>query len=332
MKNILDIIILTNNEELNLPRALKSVVPLGAKVWAVDSGSTDNTEKITEAHGGEFVRHLEYENQARQFNWALDHLPLKGEWILRLDADEWLTSELADEIKEALRNTKQYESTKGDATKYPDFIEDSRQSRSETVRKYEEGGEEINGFYIKRRVYFMGRWIRHGGYYPTWILRLFRRGKGRSEDRQMDEHIVVSEGRVERMRHDFVDENRKGLAAWTEKHNDFSTREARARVIANNANKANNANEGVIANNANIGGQAGRKRWIKQNLYGRLPLFCRAFLYFIYRYIFRLGFLDGKEGLIFHFLQGFWHQFLIDAKMYEQQRANGGWQIEKNSK
>ncbi|MFH0806286.1 MAG: glycosyltransferase family 2 protein [Candidatus Brennerbacteria bacterium] len=266
----IDVIILTRNEELNLSSCLQSIKLLGAKTWVVDSGSVDKTSDVAKTGGAEFVVHKEYMHQAQQFNWALDHLPLRGEWILRLDADEWLTPELIEEIKKRLTSEPQ----------------------------------DVSGFYLKRRVYFMGRWIRHGGYYPTWMLRLFRRGKARCEEREMDEHIAVSEGRVERMRYDFVDENRKGLAAWTEKHNDFSTREARAR-------SAETQSETIL------GGQAGRKRWFKQNFYGRLPLFCRAFIYFCYRYFFRLGFLDGIPGLIFHFLQGFWHQFLTDAKEYE---------------
>lgn len=263
MKSSIDVIILARNEELNLPHALESVKPLGAKVWVVDSGSTDRTPEIAKAAGAEFVSHADYQNQAQQFNWALDHLPLAGEWILRLDADEWLTPELIAEISKKL-----------DATP-----------------------EDVSGFYMPRRVYFMGRWIRHGGYYPAWILRLFRRGKARSEAREMDEHIVASEGRVERLKHDFADENRKGLFAWIEKHNDYSTREARERL------------------------KSGSFDLKTKNFYLKFPLFCRAFLYFCYRYFIRFGFLDGVPGLVFHFLQGCWHQFLIDAKIYEMKHA-----------
>lgn len=274
----IDVIVLARDEEFHLPRCLESVRGIADAIFVVDSGSTDRTVAVAREHGAKVVAHTEYVNQAVQFNWALDHLPLRGDWVLRLDADEWLTPELAEEIKEAIQRAP----------------------------------ADVNGFYMKRRVYFMGRWIRHGGYYPTWLLRLFRRGKVRSEERAMDEHIVLSEGRVGRLEHDFVDENRKGLAAWTAKHNDFSTREARERL--RNTNK--------YESTKGLGGQAGRKRWVKTSVYTHLPLFCRAFLYFCYRYFFRLGFLDGVPGLIFHFLQGCWHQFLIDAKIYESKLRN----------
>lgn len=262
MKTSIDVVILTRDEEANLPYALASIKPLGAKVWVVDSGSSDGTERIAKAAGAEVVSHTEYVNQATQFNWALDHLPLKGEWVLRLDADEWLTPELAEEIKTVISSP-----------------------------------SSVNGYYMKRRVYFMGRWIRHGGYYPIWILRLFRRGKARSDNRPMDEHIALSEGVTERLTYDFADENRKGLLEWTNKHNDYALREAVAVREGND-------------------GESGRKKAI----YYRTPPFLRAFIYFCYRYFLRLGFLDGIPGLAFHFLQGFWYRFLIDVKLYEMKR------------
>ncbi len=272
MKTSVSVIILTYNEELNIKNCLKNVVDWAAEVFIVDSYSTDKTLEIAKKYSCKIFQHP-FENQARQFNWALENLEIKNEWILRLDADEYLTEELKGEITEKLKNT----------------------------------ADAITGFYMKRRVYFMGKWIKHGGYYPTWILRLFRHGKGMSEEREMDEHIILSEGKAERLKNDFVDDNEKDLESWISKHNDFSTREARERLKGESVE---------------VGGQAGRKRWLKQNLYLRLPLFFRSFLYFIYRYFFRLGFLDGKEGLIFHFLQGFWHQFLIDAKIYESKRKH----------
>jgi len=236
------------------------------EIFVVDSFSIDKTLEIAGQYGAKVVQHL-FENQAQQFNWAIDNLDIKNEWILRLDADEYLTEELKEEIKKEISSS-----------------------------------TEVNGYFIKRRVYFMGRWMKHGGYYPTWLLRLFRKGKACSEQREMDEHIILLEGSAEKLKNDFIDDNKKNLESWIAKHNDFSTREARERLKSEFVG---------------IEGQAGRKRWIKQNLYLRLPLFLRAFLYFIYRYFFRFGFLDGKEGLIFHFLQGYWHQFLTDAKEYE---------------
>lgn len=316
-KTPISVIILTYNEELNLPQAFESISGWADEIIIVDSFSTDKTLEIAEKYNAKIYKH-KFENQARQFNWALDNIPIKNDWIFRLDADEWLTEELKNEITEELRNRETKTSDVPNMERSPKVAarlptpersDGGQVGRTSDVQKLE-----VNGFYIKRRVYFMGRWIRHGGYYPTWILRLFKKGKARSEEREMDEHIILLEGKAGKLKYDFVDENKKSLEDWTAKHNDFSTREARERTKQKNKKTKKQENK--------LGGQAGNKRWVKNSLYNRLPLFCRAFVYFIYRYFFRLGFLDGKPGLIFHFLQGFWHQFLIDAKIYEKKRYN----------
>jgi len=260
MKLPLSVIILTFNEELNIENCLKNVAGWANEIIVVDSFSSDKTLAIAKKYTDKIVKHT-FVNQAEQFNWALANLKIKNDWILRLDADEYLTEELKAEITEKLENR-------------PD---------------------DINGYYIKRRVYFMGRFMKHGGYYPAWILRIFRREKAHSEERKMDEHIVLLEGQAGKLKNDFIDDNKKDLAWWTGKHNDYSSREA------------------IEAAKGNYG--AGKKVF-----YYKLPIFCRAFLYFVYRYFFRLGFLDGKEGLIFHSLQGFWYRFLVDAKIYEMKK------------
>jgi glycosyltransferase involved in cell wall biosynthesis len=295
MKPPLSIIILTYNEEIHLERLFKNIAEWADEIFVVDSFSTDKTLEIATKYGCKVFQHP-FENQAQQFNWALDNLDIKNEWILRLDADEYLTEELKNEIAETLVNM--------GTSDVPNV--------NINVRTLDVQKLEINGYYIKRRVYFMGRWIRHGGYYPTWLLRLFRKGKARSEHRAMDEHIVLLEGRVAKLKNDFIDDNKKGLSDWINKHNNYSSREAIERLKENSKYK--------MQNSKSLGEPVSRKRWFKENFYLRLPPFCRAFLYFIYRYFFRLGFLDGKEGLIFHFLQGCWHQFLIDAKIYEAKK------------
>ncbi|MEK7635660.1 MAG: glycosyltransferase family 2 protein [Patescibacteria group bacterium] len=259
MKAPISVIILTYNEEIHIERLLKNIADFADEIFIVDSYSTDKTLEIAKKYGVKIIQH-EFENQAQQFNWALDNLEIKNEWILRLDADEYLTPELKKEIKENFSAT-------------------------------------VNGYYMKRRVYFMGRWIKHGGYYPTWILRLFRKGKARSEQRKIDEHIVLLEGKTGRFKNDFADENKKDLTFWIEKHNNYSSKEATDVLIGNYGR--------------------GCKKY-----YYRLPIFFRVCVYFCYRYFIRLGFLDGKEGLIFHFLQGFWYRFLVDAKIYEKRKIN----------
>ncbi len=258
MKPKISVIILTYNEESNIEQCLTSLTGLRGEIFVVDSHSTDKTVEVAEKYGA-LVFKRDFKNQADQFNWALDNLNIQGDWILRLDADEYLLPELREEILEVVENN----------------------------------SVEATGFFLKRRVYFMGRWIRHGGYYPTWILRLWKRGRGRSEDKEMDEHIVLTEGVAGHLKNDFVDSNRKKLSAWINKHNDYASREARD----------------VIAGKYKVGQS--------KTFYYKLPLFFRVFVYFGYRYFIRLGFLDGVAGLIFHFLQGFWYRFLIDAKIIE---------------
>jgi glycosyltransferase involved in cell wall biosynthesis len=260
MKLPISVIILTYNEELNVENCLKSVADWANEIIVVDCFSTDKTKEIAKKYTIKIAEHT-FINQAQQFNWALDNLEIKNDWILRLDADEYITEELKKEISEILAGIP----------------------------------SEVSGFYIKRRVYFMNRWIKHGGYYPLWFLRFFKKGKARSEEREMDEHLVLTEGKSGNLKNDFIDNNRKNLTWWTEKHNKYATREA----------------------NDVVKGNYGIK---KKVFYYRLPPFFRVFCYFIYRYFFQLGFLDGKEGLIFHTLHAFWYRFLIDAKIYEQRK------------
>lgn len=279
----LTLVVLTYNEESNLPQCLESVGGLVTQMYVVDSGSEDATVAVARDHGAEVVQHP-FENQAQQFNWALDNLPINSRWVLRLDADEYLLPELRDEIRRTL----------------PD------------------APDEVSGFYMKRRVVFQGRWIRHGGYYPTWLMRLFRRGRARSERVEMDEHLVVTEGETRRLEHDFVDHNRKGLSFWLRKHDDFAEREARE-LLRRERGEASERGRCRLD-----GDPPERTRWLKHHVYARLPLFVRAMLYFVYRYFFRLGFVDGKEGLVFHTLQAFWYRFYVDAMLLEMRSRDDG--------
>ena len=275
---LFSVIILTRDEQANLPDCLASLEKLGAEVFVVDSGSSDRTVEIAKQSGCQVFEHP-FENHAAQINWALQNLPIKTPWIMRLDADERLTPELVQELKQILPDT----------------------------------DEKITGYQVKRRVFFMGRWIRHGGYYPTWLLRIWRTDFGVCEQRWMDEHIVLKQGKIAKFQHDIIDENKKGLSFWIDKHNRYADREVKD-MVSLVAEK-----EDDLLKSSQYSQAIGR-RWIKKNLYTRSPLFLRAFLYFLMRYIIGLGFLDGLEGLIFHFLQGFWYRFLVDAKIYELQK------------
>lgn len=258
---MISVLVLTKNEEKNLGNCLKSVEDVADEIIVVDSFSTDSTRDIANMYGARFYEHA-FENQADQVNWALGNLEIKGDWILRLDADEYLTPELAKEIKETLPNI----------------------------------GEAITGYNIKRRVYFLGKWVRHGGYYPTWHLRLWRKGKGVYEEREVDEHLTLLEGGVGRLRHDFVDDNKNGLGAWISKHNDYAEKEAREALKQREMSNA------------------------KSQIYYKLPMFLRARLYYLYRCIVQGGFLGCREERLFHYLQGYWYRILVDAKIYEKNK------------
>jgi glycosyltransferase involved in cell wall biosynthesis len=278
----LAVLILTANEEKNIGKCVRSILPLTNRIFVVDSGSTDGTVALCRELGVT-VAERAWTTYADQFNWGLDHCDFGTDWVMRMDADEELLPELVDALRGFL------------AQPEPD----------------------VSGVYIRRRVYFMGRWIRHGSYYPTWLLRVFRTGVGRCEALWMDEHIVLSRGRSIEIAADIIDKNNKDLTFWTDKHNKYASREVRDIV-----ERRRDAADGVLESGLGQG-QASRRRWLKDNVYSRMPLFVRPFLYFFYRYFVRLGFLDGREGLIFHFLQGFWYRFLVDAKLYEWRRTHG---------
>ena len=170
-----------------------------------------------------------------------------------------------------------------------------------------------DGVYVGRRMSFQGRLIRHGGVFPVRVLRRFRFGKGECENRWMDEHIRVS-GNMAEFAGEIIDDNLNSLSWWTEKHNRYASREA---VDLLNLEYGFMPHDSV----ASLGGNAtGIKRWLKEVVYARLPGGLRAFAYFFYRYFLRFGFLDGKAGASFHFLQGFWYRYLVDAKLAEVKR------------
>lgn len=265
-------IVLAHNEERNLPACLESMTAWVEELFVVDSGSTDSTVAIARAWGARVVEHP-FEHYGAQRNWALASLPITTPWVLNLDADERVTPELRAAIQEA--------TTRSDGS--------------------------IAGYLVARRTVFMGRWIRHGGHYPVWHLRLFRSGRGRCEDRQYDQHFFV-DGRVEKLRGDLIDVFTSDVTTFIRRHLRWAQLEAQ---------EQSTGGEGRIAGRLLGGSPIERRRWFRE-VYGRLPLFVRPALYFVYRYIIRLGFLDGAEGLVFHLLQAFWYRFLVDAIMYER--------------
>ena len=278
----LSAVILTFNEELHLERALASISGFTKEIFVIDSFSTDRTIEIALAHGA-IVLQNKFINQAKQFQWALDNAPISGEWILRLDADEIIESDLATEI----------------------------------VQKLPALAPDVVGINLKRKHIFMDRWVKHGGRYPLVMLRIWRKGHGRIENRWMDEHIVIWGGRTVTFEGGFADHNLNDLTFFTDKHNKYATREAIE--ILNQRLNFYPRDHSVTTESTSL--QTAAKFFIKEHIYNHIPFTISALMYFVWRYIFQLGFLDGRSGLIYHFLQGYWYRFLVGAKVMELERA-----------
>ncbi len=288
----ISLILLTHNEERNIEFCLKSVSNWIGEIVVIDSFSTDRTLEICRQYNCRIYQHP-FEYHAKQVNWALDNIDFTFDWVLRLDADEFISAELAEEL----------------GALFCPFNSDSIAQL--TAR------QGVTGIYLKRRFYFMKRWIKHGGYYPTWLLRLFRKDAGRYEDLLVGEHVILHFGKTIKLRNDFIDYNRKSLSYWSNKHARRTLKEMGASPKL--TGRAVLPQKGIPP--MFFSTQEKRKRWIKIYAYARMPLFFRAYLYFFYRYFIRLGFLDGVEGLIFHVLQGFWYRFYVDAKIFEAHKV-----------
>ncbi|NIJ53720.1 glycosyltransferase family 2 protein [Dyadobacter arcticus] len=272
----LSVIILTNNESKHIERCIKSLHQITDKIFIVDSFSTDDTVSIVRDLGAAVIQNP-WVSYSFQFNFGIQNNPFKTTWLMRMDADEYLTPELAVELNASMQQIP----------------------------------HDVSGLYVKRRVLFMDKWIRRGGYYPIWLLRIWRNGIGTCEELWMDEHIKLSSGNTLQLQNDIVDHNLNNLTWWTQKHNNYAIRE-----VIDLLNIKYNFDSKETVQPSFRGSQEQRTRFLKVK-YASLPLFTRPFIYFGYRYIFKGGFLDGSKGLIWHILQGFWYRFLVDAKIYE---------------
>ena len=278
-------VVLTFNEELNLKGCLESLHGWVSRIVVVDSGSTDATIRIAEQYGAVILRHS-FETHNAQWRWALENLPDgAGDWILGLDADQRVTPELAAEIGEVMQSA----------------AEDDGPS----------------GLYIKRRQVFRGQWIRHGGYYPKFLLKLFRRDRVSFDALDLVDHHFHVSGKTALLQHDLIEANRKedDLAFWIAKHCRY------AELMAEEEHRRSRAGTRTATGGGPslFGTPDQRSLWRKQ-LWARLPLFVRPWLYFTYRYLLRLGFLDGRQGLVFHFLQACWFRFMVDVYRDELRR------------
>lgn len=277
----LTVVILTYNEEIHIRRCLENVAPIAREIFIIDSYSTDRTLEIASEFPNVRVLQNKWENShAKQFNWGLDNAPIKTQWVLRLDADEYLGEELKNRMSRELGS-----------------IDTS-----------------ISAVSIRLKHYFLGKCIR-GGVEKKYLIRLFRNGTARSENRLMDEHISVLSGNTVQWEEPFYDNNLNTLNWWTAKHNGYAIREA-----ASMLDREYNLSQ--ITYEENLGGSANRMRRNK-SLYAKLPLFLRSFAYFLYRYFIRGGCLEGKEGFIWCILQGWWYRTLVDANIFEIKKKCG---------
>lgn len=278
----LTVVILTYNEALHIERAIRFVRPFAREILVVDSFSNDGTPDLARAAGARVIQN-QFVIYAQQFQWALDCGDISTEWIMRLDADEIVEANLATTIHEQL----------------PCVAAD------------------VVGVTFDRKHVFMGRWIRHGGRYPLRLLRLWRRGHGRIEQRWMDEHMIVEGGRTVHFEGGFADINLNDLAFFTDKHNRYATREA----IDVLNRRYGLFGTSPIPDDEGLNTQARLKRWFKERVYNRLPFWMGPLAYFLFRYFGQLGFLDGRPGLIYHFLQGGWYRFLVGARLVELEQG-----------
>jgi len=260
-------VILTYNEEKHIARCIENVCLISKKIYVVDSISSDRTVEIASSYPNvEVIKHEWPGNQAAQFNWALDNLNITTDWILRMDADEYLGEQLIHEIRDVLPTLK----------------------------------DDICGLILTRDVIFMGKRIKYGKFKPVKLLRLWRTGMGVIENREMDEHTILKAGKCLHLKGVFYDANLNGVDAWIMKHLDYANREVK--MIGSYYE-----NDDIVSS-----------RNHQKSIYYSFPLFWRCFFFFILRYIFLGGFLDGKQGFLWNFLQCWWYRIVVDMHLLEK--------------
>jgi glycosyltransferase involved in cell wall biosynthesis len=269
------VLVPTLDEELNLPDCLDSL-GWADEVFVVDSFSRDGTVEIARSRGATVVQHA-FESYSRQKNWALSTLDFRNQWVLIVDADERVTPELRCEIERELTSPR------------------------------------CDGYYVNRRFIFLGAWIRHAGWYPSWNLRLFRHRLGRYDDREVHEHVVLN-GRVGYLRSDLLHLDLRGLEAYIARHNRYSSLEAQARLKAER-----DAPDRAKLPVSLLASPVQRKRFLRERVWPRVP--AKPLALFVYMYVLRRGFLDGRAGLalcVFHTFQ----EFMVGLKLAELRRLS----------
>ena len=281
--NNITVIIPMRNELKHIERSVKSALRLTQNVMVVDSYSTDGSTDIAKNLGAKVFQYewTNSSNFSKKINWALNNLPIKTTWAIRLDADEYF---LDDTIN-----------------KLPLIINDIP--------------DDVNGCTLIRRVSFLGRWIKHSGEYPKTSLRIFRVGKVEMENRWLDEHVDLGVGKALDLPYSIMDDNKQTLAQWIDKHNNNYSNKEVVELINDELNLFNRKTTHLDKN-------AQKKKKLKSK-YSKMPKYIRCFVFFFYRYIIKLGFLDGKEGFLWNFYQCLWYRILVDTKIDELYRSCG---------
>lgn len=271
-------IVITYNEEIHLPRLLESIANLEARVFILDSGSSDSTVTIGEASGATVLQHP-FENHPKQWDFALKNFNIQTPWVICLDADQVVTPQL----KEKLDNFK------------------------------DEDYQGTDGIYFNRKNFFKGRWIRHGGYSPFYLLKMIRYGVGYSDLNENMDHRFIIPGKTEIWKDGYIlEENLKenNISFWIGKHNRYSDLVAQEEVERMQQLRTQTLKPRFF------GSPDERTARLKQ-VWWQLPRYVRPVIYFFHRMVFQLGILDGRTGVIFHFLQAFWFRLVVDIKIDE---------------
>lgn len=265
-------IILTKNEEINIVDCIKSISATVKRIVVIDSYSSDRTVALAKEAGAEVYQHS-FESYAKQYIFGVEIANINTVWTLRIDADERLTPESATELEKLCNDNM---------------------------------NTDVAGITLRFKKNFLGKDLYHGGVYPWKKMNCYKTQFGTIENRSMDEHIILSQGRVIEMRHDCLHFDFKNLEYFINKHNWYSSRET--------VDYFENLEKTQSRSQLNF------KSWFKMTFYYKLPAGFRSHIYYIYRYYFKMGFLDGKEGKIYAFFQAYWYRYLVDAKIYESEK------------
>jgi len=271
-------IIISYNEEIHLPRLLDSISQLNASIFLLDSGSSDKTIEIAERNGC-IIKTNQFINHPKQWDYALKCFDITTPWVICLDADQMVTPQLLKLLQ---------------AFKPEDY-------------------KDVNGIYFNRKNFFKGKWLQHGGYFPVYLLKMFKYGIGYSDLNENMDHRFIVPGKTIIWKNGFIEEENlkeNEISFWINKHNKYSDQVAeeeweRLQQLRTQTFKPN------------LLGSPDEKKAFLKRIWWKMPLYIRPFIYFVHRYFFQLGILDGKTGFVFHFLQAFWFRLLVDIKIDE---------------